>query len=48
MVWKIAKITPLFKSGDPDKPESYRPISVLPALSKILERAVHIHNSTII
>ena len=40
-LWKIAKLTPIFKSGDPEKPESYRPISVLPALSKILERAVH-------
>ena len=40
-IWKTAKITPVFKSGDPDKPENYQPISVLPALSKLLERAVH-------
>jgi hypothetical protein len=41
LLWKTAKLTPVFKAGDPVKPESYRPISVLPALSKILERAVH-------
>ena len=45
-LWKIAKITPLFKSGNPDLPENYRPISVLPVLSKVLERAVHCQLST--
>lgn len=39
--WKQAKIVPLFKSGDTNKPENYRPISVLPILSKLLEKAVH-------
>jgi len=39
--WKQAKIVPIFKSGDKEKAENYRPISVLPALSKILEKAVH-------
>ena len=40
-VWKMAKIVPIHKSGATDKPENYRPISVLPILSKILEKAVH-------
>ena len=40
-IWKSAKITPIFKSGAADLPGNYRPISVLPILSKILERAVH-------
>ena len=39
--WKQAKLVPLFKSGDQGKPENYRPISVLPILSKLLEKAVH-------
>ena len=39
--WKIAKITPLFKSGNSSNIDNYRPISILPALSKILEKAVH-------
>lgn len=40
-IWKAAKITPIFKSGNRELPENYRPISVLPVLSKILEKAVH-------
>ena len=40
-IWKIAKILPAFKSGNSSLPENYRPISILPVLSKILEKAVH-------
>lgn len=36
--WKIAKITPVYKSGQKDNVDNYRPISVLSQLSKILER----------
>ena len=39
--WKRAKLVPIFKSGDRKKPENYRPISVLPVLSKLLEKSVH-------
>ena len=39
--WKVAKISPVYKSGNTNLTENYRPISVLPVLSKILERAVH-------
>ncbi|XP_045449098.1 uncharacterized protein LOC123657621 [Melitaea cinxia] len=38
---KIAKITPIHKSGSLLDPENYRPISVLPVLSKILEKLIH-------
>ena len=38
--WKHAKITPLFKGGDAANPANYRPISVLPVASKILEKLV--------
>ena len=41
--WKVARITPLHKSGDKLNKTNYRPISVLPILSKVLER--HIYNS---
>ena len=39
---KIAKITPLFKKGDESIVDNYRPISVLPALSKIFEKIAFI------
>ena len=39
--WKFAIITPLFKEGDKNQANNYRPISILPAVSKILERTVH-------
>ena len=38
---KIARVVPIFKSGDRHDLTNYRPISVLPAFSKILERLVH-------
>jgi len=37
---KIAKIIPVFKSGSVHSANNYRPISILPALSKILEKVV--------
>ena len=40
-IWKSAKVVPIFKSGNHDLPENYRPISVLPVLSKVFEKAVH-------
>ena len=40
--WKDAKVSPLHKNGPCDDVNNYRPISVLPVLSKILERHVHI------
>jgi len=38
--WKLAIITPLFKSGDREKVTQYRPISNLDSLSKIYERII--------
>ena len=39
--WKIAKVTPLFKNGQRNLPGNYRPISILPALSKVMERILY-------
>ena len=39
--WKIARVTPIFLSGDRDQITNYRPISVLPLVSKVLEKAVN-------
>ena len=34
-------MTPLYKSGTKDDPRNYRPTSVLPVVSKVLERLIH-------
>ena len=40
--WKVGRIVPLFKGGNKDQwdPSSYRPISLLPAVSKIIEKII--------
>ena len=40
--WKISKVVPLLKKGDPLIAKNYRPVALLPIFSKILERAVFI------
>ena len=41
--WKLGKLIPLYKGSPLDKlkPESYRPISLLPVVAKLVERQVH-------
>ena len=39
--WKRARVVPIFKSGDISSLNNYRPISILPIFSKIVERTVH-------
>ena len=43
--WKEAKVTPLHKGGPKEDINNYRPISILPVISKLLEK--HIHDSLI-
>ncbi len=38
--WKIANIVPIYKKGEREHTENYRPISLLPIVSKVLERCV--------
>jgi len=42
-LWKEAKVKPLHKAGDHDDVNNYRPISILPVLSKLIE--THVNNS---
>ena len=41
-LWKHSKVIPLFKPGAKDhlSPKSYRPVAILPVVSKVLERVV--------
>ena len=38
--WKTARVTPVYKAGDPADLNNFRPISILPVLSKITEKVV--------
>ena len=37
---KCATITPVFKEGDPSSVKNYRPISILPTVSKVFEKII--------
>ena len=39
-IWKSSNITPVFKKADETNKTCYRPVSILPALSKIYEKVV--------
>ena len=43
---KIAKVNPVYKKEDPHEISNFRPISILPSISKILEKIIHkrLHN----
>ena len=38
--WKVAKVTPIYKDDIKTNPNNYRPISLLPIVSKLIERIV--------
>ena len=44
--WKKANVIPIHKKGDKDDINNYRPVSVLPIVSKIFERIIfkHVYN----
>ena len=39
-LWKVSKVVPLHKKEEKIYPKNYRPVSLLPVLSKVLERAI--------
>ena len=45
---KIASVIPLHKGGDINDPHNYRPISILPTLSKVFEKTYSRPNSQLL
>ena len=39
--WKQARVSPIFKKGAKTDPGNFRPVSVLPVVSKIIEHIAH-------
>ena len=40
-LWKQANVSPIFKKGDRQLKENYRPISLLSCVGKIMERVIY-------
>ena len=38
--WKIATVIPIHKAGDREDPNTYRPVSILPSVAKLVESVV--------
>ena len=38
--WKVSKIVPIFKKGNKDEIENYRPIANLCSMSKVFEKLI--------
>lgn len=38
---KLTKIIPIYKGGNPKEPENYRPIAIVPTISKIIETVIN-------
>ena len=39
--WKTSRVVPLFKSGNREEMDNYRPISIFPVISKIAEKVLY-------
>ena len=39
--FKLADVTTIYKKDDPNKSKNYRPVSVLPVVSKVFEKIIH-------
>ena len=40
-IWKVARVAPIYKEGEKSDKLNYRPISVLPVLSRIFEKLIY-------
>ena len=46
--FKVAKLKPIIKIGKNTHPSNYRAISLLPSISKIIERIIHNQTNTVL
>ena len=46
--YKIAKLKPLYKKGSKLEAKDYKPISLLPLVSKIFEKIIHIQTQNVL
>ena len=42
-IWKEANVSPIYKKDDPSLVSNYRPISLLSAVGKVMEKVIHKH-----
>ena len=40
-IWRLARVAPIFKGSTPDDLSNYRPISVLPVVSRLFEKLIY-------
>ena len=43
IVWKLARVVPIFKKGERHNPGNYRPVSLTCICSKLLEHIIYSH-----
>ena len=41
VIWKIARATPIYKEHEKSEKSNYRPISVLPVISRLFEKLIY-------
>ena len=46
--WKTSLVIPIYKQGETHDPKNYRPVSLLPIISKVLERHIYAKLSSIL
>ena len=46
--WKCARMTVLFKKGDAELPQNYRPLSIIPVMAKVFSKILYLRMKSLI